>query len=55
MAEMSRVQLIKEFFYRPGVDTTSTFLQEVKALTPEDRAELASAIAAQLGHTVKES
>jgi hypothetical protein len=54
MAEMTRVQAIRDFFYRPGVDTLQTFMAELKQLTKEDKEELAQLIAVKLGITLKD-
>jgi hypothetical protein len=51
--EMTRVQLIKEFFYRPGVDTTQSFMDEIRKLTNEDKDELAGHIARYLKVNIK--
>jgi len=52
--EMTRVQAIKEFFYRPGIDTTQSFMNEVKQLSPAERQELATLVAEKMGVTIKE-
>lgn len=35
--KMTFVAAMRDFFFRPGVDTLQTFMQELKALTPEDK------------------
>lgn len=53
MKEMTPVQAIKAFFgMRPGT-TLTDFMGELKALTPEDKQELAQGAAVQLGVTLK--
>jgi hypothetical protein len=52
--EMTRVQVLREFFYRPGKDTLSGFVAELKLLTADDRRELETLAAAQLGVTLKD-
>ncbi len=52
--KVSRVQLLKAFFFREGQDTTSKFMGEVKALTVKDRQEMAQLIAKEYGCEVQE-
>lgn len=51
--EKSRVQIIKDFFFRPGEDTTKSFLEEIKKLSIEERNELATLICEKTGDTIK--
>lgn len=51
--EMSQIMVLKEYFgYRPG-EGLKEFSAEVKALTPEDKTELAELAAKELGVTLK--
>jgi len=52
--EMTRVQVLREFFFRTGVDTLQTFMGELKALSAEEKTELATLAAIELGVTIKE-
>jgi hypothetical protein len=52
--EMTRAQLLREFFYRPGTDTLQSFMAEIKQLTDADKDELCKLIAEKLDVTVKE-
>lgn len=53
--EMTRAQVLKEFFFRPGIDTTQSFLKEFQSLTPADREEMAELAAKSMGVVVKAS
>jgi len=57
MAEnvMSRVQVLKAFFFREGTDTSVSFLGEIKQLNPQEREELATLAAVQMNVTIKDS
>jgi hypothetical protein len=52
--EMTAVQAIKTFFGMLPGTTLTDFMRELKALTPEDKRELATGAAAQLGVTLKD-
>lgn len=53
-AKVGRMPLLREFFFRQGVDTTMTFLAEMKALSVEERMELATLVAAHYDVEVEE-
>lgn len=53
--EMTRAQVLKEFFFRSGIDTTQSFLKEFQSLTPADREEMAELAAKSMGVVVKAS
>jgi len=50
---MTYAQAMRDFFYRNGVDTLQTFMVELKALTPEDKAEF-KAMLTGAGYELKE-
>jgi hypothetical protein len=52
--QMTRVQAIRDFFYRPGVDTLQSFMAELKALTNEDKDELVKLIVEKTGVVIKD-
>jgi hypothetical protein len=52
--EFTAVSAIRQFFgLKPG-ETLQEFMQELKALTPEDKKELAEAAVKELGGKLKE-
>lgn len=52
--KMSSIMVLKEYFgYRPGMGLKD-FAAEVKALTPEDKAELVTLAAAELSVEVED-
>ena len=53
--EMTPVQAIKTFFGMRPHETLVEFMGELKALTPEDKQELAEGAAKELGITLKAS
>ena len=53
MPEMTQVQVIKTFFGMKPDETLSEFMVELKALTAEDKKELAEAAAEKLGVVLK--
>jgi hypothetical protein len=54
MAAKTAVAILKEFFgYRQG-QTMKDFAEEVKALSPAEKTELATLAAKELGHTLVE-
>lgn len=53
MAEMTEVAVIRRYFF-PADAKAAEILKEIKALTPEDRRELAEGAAKELGVTLAE-
>lgn len=47
--QMTRAQVLREFFFRPGKDTLQSFMEELKALTPEEKQDLAIMASEALG------
>ena len=50
--ETSEASAIKRYFGQPEGQTLQEFMAELKALTPEDKTELACGAAKELGWTV---
>lgn len=51
---MTFAQAMRDFFYREGVDSLKTFMDEYKALTAEDKASFREMLIA-FGYEIKES
>jgi len=50
---MTRTQLLREFFFRPGQDTLASFMEEIKQLSADERQELAELVSKYLGVDIK--
>ena len=55
MKEMTRAQILREFFFRPGIDTLQSFVGELRALTEAEKQELTELAAAELQVVIKAS
>lgn len=51
---MNRVSVLRAFFYREGKDTLTSFMQEIKALSKDERAELATLAAKEMNVVLTE-
>lgn len=47
----TRMQCLKEYFFRDNVDSMASFAVEIRALAEQEKMELASGAAKALGYT----